>query len=283
LSETILEARGLSKVFTRGLLSPGPRRVVAFAGLSLAIPAGSVFGLVGESGSGKSSLARVLVGIDAATEGEVLFAGRPLGAMDGRERRATTLRFQMVHQDPQGALDPRWRVGRSICEALRAAGIEEPLWRSRLEALARSVKLDPGLLERRPHELSGGQRQRCVIARALASSPRFIALDEAVSSLDVSVQAAIVDLLMELKAERDLTYLFVSHDLALVAAICDRIAVMKDGRVVEEGAGAEVIADPSHEYTRLLRDRSLGLRATALGGRTAEPADSQLQGQRSNA
>lgn len=257
MNGSILEAEGLSKVFVRGILSPGPRRVVGFKGVDLRIPCGSVFGLVGESGSGKSSLARVLVGMDPPTEGRVLFKGRDLSTVPAKERRYIHRNLQMVYQDPLGALDPRMRVGASIGEALIAAGVEKSEHRSEIARLLAAVKLDSQLAERRPHELSGGQRQRVVIARALASRPEFIALDEPVSSLDVLVQAMIIDLLLELKTRLGLTYLLISHDLALAAAVCDTVAVMKSGVIVETGPARHVIDSPTHEYTRTLRDRSL--------------------------
>lgn len=257
MSDILVSARGLSKVFVRGLLAPGPRTVVAFSEVSLEIGRGELLGLIGESGSGKSSLARVLVGMDAPTAGKVEFEGRDIGRLPRREAGEMRRRMQMVHQDPSGALDPLMRVGQSLAEALLASRLPRRDWPMELERLLRAVHLDPGLARRWPHELSGGQRQRVVIARALASSPTFIMLDEPVSSLDVSVQAAIMDLLLELKESLGLTYLLVSHDLALVSAICDHIAVMKDGRIVEAGPAAQVMEAPAHAYTRELRDRSL--------------------------
>jgi len=257
MSDTVVEARNLSKVFPRRLLSSGPRRIVAFEDVSIAIPRGSVYGLVGESGCGKSSLARVLVGIDRATKGSVLLEGRELWGLGSKERKTAARRHQMVYQDPNGSLDPRHRIGTSLHEALIAAGVKRAEHKKEVARLLGLVRLDPDLAERRPHELSGGQRQRVVIARALATSPSFMALDEPVSSLDVSVQASIIDLLMNLRSMMELTYLLISHDLALVAAICDRISVMKSGSIVETGKGRAVIESASHEYTRELRDRSL--------------------------
>lgn len=259
MSETFLEARGLSKVFVRPLLSPGPRRVVGFTDVDMAVERGTVFGLVGESGSGKSSLARVLVGIDRPTAGSVLWRGRDLDALPGDEKRQVRRRLQMVYQDPHGALDPRSSVRTTIFEALIAARVKRDRRPEEMERLLTAVKLDPALAGRLPHELSGGQRQRVVIARALASNPDFVALDEPVSSLDVSVQADIIDLLMELKNRLGLTYLLVSHDLALASAVCDIIAVMRSGRIVEVGNAERILESPTHEYSRELRDRSLVL------------------------
>jgi ABC-type glutathione transport system ATPase component len=259
MSEVFLEARGLSKVFVRPLLAPGPRRVVGFTDVDMAVERGTVFGLVGESGSGKSSLARVLVGIDRPTAGSVLWRGRDLDALPGDEKRQVRRRLQMVYQDPHGALDPRSSVRTTIFEALIAAGVKRDRRPEEMERLLTAVKLDPSLAVRLPHELSGGQRQRVVIARALASNPDFVALDEPVSSLDVSVQADIIDLLMELKNRLGLTYLLVSHDLALASAVCDIIAVMRYGRIVEVGNAERILESPTHEYSRELRDRSLVL------------------------
>lgn len=259
MSEVFLEARGLSKVFVRPLLAPGPRRVVGFTDVDMAVERGTVFGLVGESGSGKSSLARVLVGIDRPTAGSVLWRGRDLDALPGDEKRQVRRRLQMVYQDPHGALDPRSSVRTTIFEALIAAGVKRDRRPEEMERLLTAVKLDPSLAVRLPHELSGGQRQRVVIARALASNPDFVALDEPVSSLDVSVQADIIDLLMELKNRLGLTYLLVSHDLALASAVCDIIAVMRSGRIVEVGNAERILESPTHEYSRELRDRSLVL------------------------
>lgn len=259
MSEVFLEARGLSKVFVRPLLAPGPRRVVGFTDVDMAVERGTVFGLVGESGSGKSSLARVLVGIDRPTAGSVFWRGRDLDALSGDEKRQVRRRLQMVYQDPHGALDPRSSVRTTIFEALIAAGVKRDRRPEEMERLLTAVKLDPSLAVRLPHELSGGQRQRVVIARALASNPDFVALDEPVSSLDVSVQADIIDLLMELKNRLGLTYLLVSHDLALASAVCDIIAVMRYGRIVEVGNAERILESPTHEYSRELRDRSLVL------------------------
>lgn len=247
MSQAMLAATNLSKVYSRSLFASGPRRVTAFENVDISIERGSLFGLIGESGSGKSSLSRVLIGMEKPSTGRVSFAGTELRSA------------QMVYQDASSALDPMLSVGSSMAEALRAAGVRRNCYAEETEALFRAVKLDPGLAVRAPHELSGGQRQRVVIARALALKPEFLALDEPVSSLDVSVQAEIIDLLLELKESLGLTYLLVSHDLALVASVCDSIAVMKDGRIVESGTTRKTLDTPQHSYTRKLKESSLPL------------------------
>lgn len=272
MSDIHVEAVAVTKIFERGLLSPGPRRFEALKGVDLQVPRGSMVGLVGESGSGKSTLARIMIGMDEPTGGTVRIDGVDASRVRGRERSAMRLKAQMVSQDPFGALDPLMSVGASLGEALAAAGVPSADRAARAAELLESVRLDPTLARRRPRELSGGQRQRIVIARALACSPSFIALDEPVSSLDVSVQAGVVDLLLDLKEARGLSYLFVSHDLDLVGAVCDRVAVMTAGRVVEFGDAREVAAAPRHEYTISLHRNGLGLVTAPLFRSAGAPA-----------
>ncbi len=252
-----LEGRGIEKVFVRSMLSSGPHRVVALRGVNIAVPRGSIFGLVGESGSGKSTLARILVGLDRPTKGTALIRGENPYAVERSRRSALVLGAQMVFQDPYGALDPRMSVGASLGEALRAARVPKKEWPERIEELLRAVRMDPSLGRRAPSALSGGQRQRVVIARALACDPSFIALDEPVSSLDLSVQAGIIDLLLDIRERRGLGYLLVSHDLNLVAAICDRAAVMKDGLIVEEGDARSLATSARHPFTAELHEKNL--------------------------
>lgn len=254
-----LEARGLSKTFSRpGPFASGRSAVRALDEVDLRIRRGSVTGLVGESGSGKTTLARCLLGLEQAGAGEVLFEGRPITAMGRREIRELRRRVQLVFQDPFGALDPRMRIQGSIEEALAAGGRPRARRPARVEELLELVGIAGRDMHRFPHEFSGGQRQRILIARALAVEPEVIILDEPVSSLDVSVQAQIINLLRALQNQLDLTYLFISHDLNLVAYISDWIAVMKDGEIVEQNITEALLSKPEHSYTRTLFSASAG-------------------------
>jgi peptide/nickel transport system ATP-binding protein len=210
--------------------------------VSFTINEGETLSLVGESGCGKTSLASAIVGLTHLTSGRI-------------ETRADVGRrnVQIVFQDPQGSLDPRWPAWRIITEPLTIAGrpTREDL-RAQAAILCRRVGLDPAVMERKPHEFSGGQRQRLAIARALSVEPKLLILDEPTSALDVSIQAQILNLLLDLQDEKKLTYLFISHNVAVVRHISDRVAVMKGGRIVEEGATATVFDRPTHPYTREL-------------------------------
>ena len=222
-------------------------------GVSFALRRGRALGLVGESGSGKSTIARAIVGIVSAQSGSVQLDGEELTALRGASRRSAVRRVQLVPQDPYASLNPRMTVSAAIAEGcdptLRAAE------RARdVERLLGDVALDPALAERYPHQLSGGQRQRVAIARALAARPAILIADEITSALDTSVQAGVLDLLRDLRAELDLTLLFISHDLAVVSQVCDDVAVLHRGRIVEQGAIADVFAVPQAPYTRALLD-----------------------------
>ncbi|NIR82131.1 MAG: ATP-binding cassette domain-containing protein [Gammaproteobacteria bacterium] len=237
----------------RRLLGRGKPAVHAVQGVSLKIRRGETLGIVGESGCGKSTLARMLVGLDRQSSGEILLNGQGIRGLRGRERVRLARRVQYVFQDPLSSLNPRKTI-RQILEAplrnllsMRRADRE-----ARLQELMEAVRLRPEFLERYPHEFSGGQAQRIGIARALAASAELIVLDEPVSSLDVSVQAQVLTLLRELKARFDLTYVFISHDLAVVEAVSDRVAVMYFGLIVEEGEAGALFRRPAHPYTRLL-------------------------------
>jgi ABC-type glutathione transport system ATPase component len=243
--------RGLFERFTRA-----ERRVAAVDGITLAIPRGEIFGLVGESGSGKSTLGQIIVRLIEPTSGQLLYRGSDVGALSAADRRDFRHRAQMVFQDSNSSLNPRKRIRRALAEALRARDAPERKPASAVHdeigRLMGQVGLDVTLLNRFPHELSGGQRQRVGIARALAMSPELLVADEPVSSLDVSMQGQIINLLQDLNKELGLTIVLISHDLAIVARICGDIAVMKDGKVVETGPATRVLAAPQHPYTKTL-------------------------------
>lgn len=239
----LIQARSLTKSF-------GRRRVLD--DVSFSLHEGETLGLVGESGSGKTTLARVALALTESNSGEVLIGGRSWKAMTARERRQTRRRIQVVHQDPLGSFDPRFNVRRVLEEALEVGGVPRTKRRRRAGDLLEQVGLERGLLERRPLYLSGGQRQRVAVARALATQPRVIVCDEPVSALDVTVQAQILDLLASLQAELGVAYLFISHDLGVVRQVSHRVAVLKDGRIVETGEVEEVFERPRHDYTRSL-------------------------------
>jgi ABC-type glutathione transport system ATPase component len=240
----LMEARGLVKEY-------GGHRVVD--DVSFAIRRGETLGLVGESGSGKSTVARMLLRLAEPTAGEVRYEGRNLLAASSREMRGMRRRMQIVFQDPYAALNPRMRVREILAEPF-AIHNERPVegLATRLAEMLRTVGMEESALERFPHEFSGGQRQRVNIARALALRPEFVVLDEPVSALDVSVGAQVVNLLRELQREYGLTYLFISHSMPLVRYLCDRVAVMQGGRLVELGDCNQVCDSPRKEYTRRL-------------------------------
>ncbi|MGI5437635.1 dipeptide ABC transporter ATP-binding protein [Streptomyces shenzhenensis] len=238
-AEVVLEAAGLSRVFGRG-----KRALLAVDDVSLTVRRGETLGVVGESGSGKTTLGRMLVGLLPPTAGEIRYAGRPHTGVDPA--------VQMVFQDPVASLNPRRSVGESIADPLRARGRDEEHIRGRVRDLLERVGLEGAHYDRYPHEFSGGQRQRVGIARALAAEPRVIVCDEPVSALDVTTQAQVVALLGELQRELGLALVFVAHDLAVVRRVSDRVAVMRQGRVVESGPADEVYDSPQDPYTKQL-------------------------------
>lgn len=249
----VLEVRDLRVTFPRRGRPP----LAAVDGVSFTVASGETLGVVGESGSGKTTLARAILGLVDLTHGEVLFMGRDLSGMDGQALRDFRSRAQIVFQDPLGSLNPRMTAGETLEEVLRVRGGMGRQARTRVAELLERVGLAPSVARTLPHELSGGQLQRVGIARALAVEPSFLVLDEPVSALDVSVQAQILNLLLALQRELGLTCLFISHDLAVVRRMSDRILVLKDGRVVEAGSVEEVVLQSRHPYTRTLLAASL--------------------------
>jgi oligopeptide/dipeptide ABC transporter ATP-binding protein len=266
MTDDLVVAEGLVKRYAvrgRGLLS-------AVDGVSLRIERGTTLALVGESGCGKSTTGRLLLALERPDDGRVTVAGRALHELGRGELRALRRTMQPVFQDPYDSINARMTVEQIVAEPLRVHHADGDR-RARVRELLETVTLSPALASRYPHELSGGQRQRVAIARAIALRPEFLVCDEPVSALDVSVQAQVVNLLRRLRDERGITYLFISHDLALVRHLAQRVAVMYLGRIVEEGPAAELFGDPRHPYTQLLlaaapRPRVRERRAAAITG-----------------
>jgi len=255
VNAALVKVRDLSKHYpVRGGLFRRPVGTIrAVDGLSFDILEGETLGLVGESGCGKSTTGRALLQLVKPTRGQVRFQDAELTGLDRRELRRARLQMQMIFQDPYASLNPRMSLGTIVGEPLEVHGLGKRAWRrERVMELVALVGLSPDLVDRYPHQLSGGQRQRIGIARALATSPRFIVADEPISSLDVSIQAQVVNLLSDLKARLGLTYLFIAHDLAMVRHISDRVAVMYLGRIVELGTRDDVFRRPLHPYTQAL-------------------------------
>ena len=250
----LLEVRHLSKEFSRKQGLFGRKTVVrAVDDVSFSIEKGETFGLVGESGSGKTTTGRCILRLIEPTSGEVRFRGEDVLRFDRRRMREARRQMQIVFQDPYSSLNPRMRAGDIVEEPLVIHKLGSKAERQeRVAELFRLVGLNPVHLDRYPHQFSGGQRQRIGLARALALNPSFLILDEPVSALDVSVQAQVVNLLMDLQQQLTLTYLFIAHDLRLVEHICSRVAVMYLGRIVEMGETAKLFASPQHPYTRAL-------------------------------
>lgn len=253
---TIIEAIDLYRHYPlprEGLFSPR-RTVAAVDGVSFRLEAGKTLGIVGESGSGKSTLARLLVALEAPHRGEVRFQGARISGLSEAALRPHRSNIQMVFQDPFSSLDPRMRIGESIGEPLDVAepGLDAATRQRRIAMMLERVGLGEGALTRYPHQFSGGQRQRIAIARALITHPKLLIADEPVSALDVSVQAQILNLLLDLKLEFGLSLIFISHDLGVVRYLCDRVIVMQAGRVVEEGETEALFSRPAAPYTQTL-------------------------------
>lgn len=268
MTAPLLELRDVHVWFPvrRGIFSRVRSYVKAVQGVSLQVGSADVVGLVGESGCGKSTLARAIMMLTPPTQGNVFIEGRDLYKLPAEQVRSVRRDVQIVFQDPYASLNPRLPVYEIITEGLVAHGlITRREQEERAASLLRDVGLGTEALYRYPHEFSGGQRQRISIARALSMKPKLIVCDEAVSALDVSIQAQVINLLLELKEKYGLSYLFISHDLSVVKFIADRVAVMYQGQIVEQGDCAEVMHSPRHAYTKALLDAVPGkaIRATA--------------------
>jgi oligopeptide transport system ATP-binding protein len=254
--EPLLEVTDLVKHFPikRGvLIDRVVGQVKAVDGISFSIPEGQTLGLVGESGSGKSTACRAVLQLMRPTSGSVKFEGREIAGLSRRRMRPLRREMQMIFQDPYASLNPRKRVGQIIGDPLKRQGVASgAAMRRRVQELLERVGLSPEHYNRFPHEFSGGQRQRIGIARALALQPKLVIADEPVSALDVSIQAQIINLLDDLQDEFGLTYLFVAHDIGVVRHISDRIAVMHDGKIVEQGSADQVCEHPKDDYTKKL-------------------------------
>ncbi|WP_262348439.1 dipeptide ABC transporter ATP-binding protein [Cellulosimicrobium cellulans] len=260
----VLELVDVRKEFPRPRGAAGARSLVAVDGVSLRVDRGTTYALVGESGSGKSTTARLALHLEQPTAGRVRFRAEDVTGARGETLRRLRRGFQVVYQSPYASLDPRFTVAEVIAEPLRAYGVGTRAERAdRVRELLADVALPADAARRSPRELSGGQRQRVAIARALALRPDLVVLDEPVSALDVSVQAQILDLLVRLQAEHGLTYLFISHDLAVVRRVADHVGVLHDGRLVEQGTAEQILLDPRQEYTREL--------VAAIPGRRVRP------------
>ncbi|MCO5732238.1 ATP-binding cassette domain-containing protein [Rhizobium sp. SSA_523] len=255
MSENAIHVHRLSKVFgeRRRLLGSKGHQVRALTEVSLDLRSGETLAIVGESGCGKSTLARILVGLETASSGRVEIAGQDAATLRKRGPKAFGKTIQYVFQDPVASLNPRKTIGQSLDAPLRLlTGRSAAARRDRMRELMAAVEMPEETLERYPHEMSGGQAQRMAIARALAAEPRIMVLDEPVSALDVSVQAQVLLLLQRLKDEFGLSYLFISHDLAVVEAIADRVAVMHFGEIVEMEKTGDLFSSPVHPYTQKL-------------------------------
>jgi peptide/nickel transport system ATP-binding protein len=280
---TLVQVHDLAKTFDvsapwlNRVVERKPRQFVhAVDGVSFAIERGRTLALVGESGCGKSTVARLLVGLYGPTRGRVEFDGQDTATLgDGAALRAVRRRMQMIFQDPYASLNPRWKVLDIVAEPLREHGLVdgEDAQRARVAELLQSVGLAAADMEKFPHQFSGGQRQRISIARALATQPEFLVCDEPTSALDVSVQAQVLNIMKDLQRQRGLTYLFISHNLAVVRHVSDEVGVMYLGRLVELAPKAELFARPRHPYTRMLLDAIPDIH---MSGRSRTPVQGEV-------
>ena len=277
--EILLEVKNLRKHYpvTKGFIFQRQVGAVqAVDGLNFFIRKGETLGLVGESGSGKSTVARCIARLAEADGGRILLGDVDLRPLSRRELRPYRRRIQMVFQDPYGSLNPRRTIGQLIAEGPRVHGVGEREAMEKAAQLLELVGIDPRALGRYPHEFSGGQRQRIGIARALAVDPEVLVADEPVSALDVSIQAQVLKLLADIRDRLHLTMLFITHDLRVAAQVCDTIAVMRYGEIVEQGTTEEVFRNPRHPYTRELLaavpGKELGIAAPIDGGDVEAPA-----------
>jgi len=283
MSGALVEVQDLAKTFEvsapwlNRVVERRPRQFVhAVDGVSFTIEAGRTFALVGESGCGKSTVARLLVGLYAPTRGSVRFSGQDTGALFASPAgRALHRRMQMIFQDPYASLNPRWKVLDVVAEPLREHGLVEgkAALRERVGELLHSVGLAAADADKFPHQFSGGQRQRISIARALATQPEFLVCDEPTSALDVSVQAQVLNIMKDLQRDRGLTYLFISHNLAVVRHVADDVGVMYLGRLVEVAPKAALFARPRHPYTRMLLDAIPDIH---MSGRARTPVQGEV-------
>ena len=248
--ENILQVKGLKKVFHQH----GKRDVMAVEDISFTLHSGEILGIVGESGSGKSTMAKLITRLEDVTEGQIILNGQDITHLKGRKLQDIYDNIQMVFQNPVGSFDPRKTLGYGIGESLKNKGVPKAEIRKKVAGLLEQCGLESEYMDRYPHQVSGGQCQRAAIARALAVDPRIIICDEATSALDVTVQKRVIDLLKNLQENKNLSFVFICHNLALVQQFCDRVLVMKDGRIVEEGTLDEVIQNPQKEYTKMLID-----------------------------
>lgn len=248
-SPALLCVRDLSVSF-----GAGRRASDVVHGVTFVVRHGAVLGLVGGSGSGKSTIAKAIVGVVPMRAGRIDYQGTDLARLTARQRRAALRRIQLIPQNPDASLDPRRTVGESIAEAIDPLRAHARRHRDTIATWLDRVRLDADLIDRYPHELSGGQRQRVAITRALVVEPDLVIADEITSSLDVSVQAEMLDLLAELRAELQLTVLFISHNLAVIQQVCDEVVVLHEGRIVETAPAAQLFAHPRHPYTQRLLD-----------------------------
>lgn len=246
--ETVLEVKDLTKTF----VTEGKADFTAIKHIQFQLFQGETLGIVGESGSGKSTLARAITRLIDPTEGSIFLCGEEITGKKGKALRQVYKNMQMIFQNPVSSFDPRRSLGHGIGESLRNSGVPKAEAKKRVLELLGQCGLSEEFYDRYPHEVSGGQCQRAAIARALAVKPKIVICDEATSALDVTVQQQIMELLDAFRREYQISYLFICHNLALVQQFCDRVLVMKDGRIVEEGTPDEVILKPKEEYTKML-------------------------------